>query len=279
MALTAEALLRCPVGCNFLWTIVRDRPPLSQALAPPEAFERVAVALDALNPWADRFDQSLDLALARGARLESLAHEVVAHEASRWWTEPLDPERQILVLSRPPVWADAGVFNPNTRWEDYAQRPARWHTTATLHGDLSCVDVAMHRHVGDWDVRDYDQRRRAVIGNNPTVFEVGSPVDWHMLCAEAPRRNQAGVKPANVGTIVPDWPRLARVYDGVHFSFAGLLTTPFVIEESPVGRTMLWSWDAAFTTWITDVVRPGALLPLTGIPEARRIWHLAPVGL
>ena len=274
----AESLLRCPVGCNFLWTIVRDRAPLSQALAPAEAFERAAVALHALKPWTDRGEQSPDLALARGARLEPLARAVVAHEASRWWTEPFDSERQILVLSRAPVWKSTTAFKPNARLEDSLQRPIRSHTTATLHGDLSCVDVAMLRHVWEWEVPDNYQRRRAEIGENPAVFEVGSPADWHALCVQAPRPNQASESPTNRVTIVPDWERLAGVYDGVHFSFAGLLTAPFVLEESPAGRTMLWSWDAAFTTWITDVVRPGSLLPLTWPSEAREIRDLATAG-
>ena len=70
-----------------------------------------------------------------------------------------------------------------------------------------------------------------------------------------PRRTCTGV------ALVPDWRRLAEDYDGVHLTFAGLLTTPFVPETSESGTTMLWTWDAEITEWLPDAVRPGAPLP------------------
>ena len=64
----AEMLLRCPVGCNFLWTIERDQVPLAQALAPEQAFERATIALRDLYPWANRAARARSEALERYAR-------------------------------------------------------------------------------------------------------------------------------------------------------------------------------------------------------------------
>ena len=97
----AEMLLRCPVGCNFLWTLERDQVPLEQALAPEQAFERATIALRDLDPWANRAPRARSEALERGARLEGLAHEVAAHPSIGWWAEPCDLSRQVLLTETP----------------------------------------------------------------------------------------------------------------------------------------------------------------------------------
>ena len=272
MDLSADALLRCPVGCNFLWTIARDRAPLGEALAPVAAFERAAASLDSLNPWADRFERAFELALARGTQVESLAHEVATHPASQWWTEPFDATRQVLLEDPSPSWQERTGRVPGQRWEDYAQRPTDWQCSSTMHGDLSFADIAILRGLGDWRLTQY-QRRRAILSDAVSVFGIGSPADWHALCAAVPRTNHAKGGLSSIATLVPDWRRLANEYDGVHFTFAGLLTAPFVCEQSSVGSTMLWSWDAEFTIWMTDAARPGHLLPLNEIPPDLHIGH------
>ena len=73
----AARLLRCPVGCAFLLTIVRDEVPIEIAVTPPQAFARAAIALNALNPWSADFERAVTAALSRGADLASLARAVV----------------------------------------------------------------------------------------------------------------------------------------------------------------------------------------------------------
>ena len=102
----AEMLLRCPVGCNFLWTLERDQVPLEQALAPEPALERATIALRDLYPWANRAARAGSEALERGAQLEGLAHEVASHPAIHWWAEPCNLRRQVLLTDHSPLVAE-----------------------------------------------------------------------------------------------------------------------------------------------------------------------------
>ena len=269
----AEALLRCPVGCNFLWTIERDSAPLAEALAPEQAYERATVALDALNPWSDTAVLEREVAIERGTRLDGLAREVAAHPASQWWLDPCDTSRQMLPTYCSSYRQPERPGEPtHIKWEDYAQRPASGHTTSTLYGDVTSIDVAIDRRLVDWERAD--QRSRAIVDQGASVFEITGPADWHALCAAWPRVNKKRNGPAGKGTLVPDWRRVAEEYDGVHLTFAGLLTTPFVRETSAAGTTMLWSWDVEHTTWLRDVVRPGASLQPLDSERPGRIDHI-----
>ena len=113
----AARLLRCPVGCAFLLTIVRDQVPIEIAVTPPQAFARAAAALDALNPWSGDFERTVTAALSRGADLASLARAVVSHPQSRWWTAPMDPTRQVLVIDDTAHPTSARRAPPHPIWE------------------------------------------------------------------------------------------------------------------------------------------------------------------
>lgn len=274
MTLSAEAMLRCPVGCNFLWTIVRDHAPLERALAPAEACERAAVALRALYPWTERSQEALDLALARGHGLEALAREVTAHPASQWWNEPFDIARQVLFTGRALPSRLGPDLGPSPAWEDYAERPTAWRVSSTTHDGVSSADMAMLTRVGDWERPERYQRSRAVVDPGASVFEVTSPEDWHALSAEAPREYLHDSGATETSLLVPDWARLADEYDGVHLTFGGLLTTPHVRVRSAAGTTRLRSWDAEFTIWVTDVVRAGPPLPPAATQHVERVARL-----
>lgn len=280
----AAQLLRCPVGCAFLLTIVRDEVPIEIAVTPPQAFARAAVALNALNPWAADYERTVTAALSRGAELASLARAVVSHPQSRWWTDPMDPTRQVLVIdetsyptSAPappphPIWermqrifkrTSSRAASPasNVRWEDYAQRPRESRITSTLGDGYSCLDTVIAWGVGDWGMVKTHRRFAAEIDESARVFEVSGPADWHTLCVSFPRVNQDPASPAGVGTLVPDWARVATQWDGVHLTFMGLLTAPFARHSSAAGTTMLWSWDTEGTIWLPgNFLRGGAPL-------------------
>ena len=283
----AARLLRCPVGCAFLLTIERDQVPIEIAVTPPQAFARAAAALDALNPWSGDFERTVTAALSRGADLASLARAVVSHPQSRWWTAPMDPTRQVLVIddtAHPtsarrapphPIWeriqrifkrtsSRAALPASNVRWESYAQRPVGWRITSTLWGAYSCVDTAIASGIGDWTQMTSHRRFAAEIDETARVCEVSSPADWHALCVSSPRVNQHPNSPAGIGTLVPDWARVATEWDGIHLTFMGLLTAPFVRHSSAAGTSMLWSWDTEGTLWLPgNFVRAGApLVPL-----------------
>jgi hypothetical protein len=279
----AARLLRCPVGCVFLLTIERDEVPIGLAVTPPQAFARAAIALNALNPWSADFERAVTAALSRGADLASLARAVVTHPQSRWWTAPMDPTRQVLVRddtlypsssrSAPAHHILARIYHlfkraaprspspkSTVRWEDYAQRPTDWRITSTLSGGYSCLDTVIPLGVGDWGMVETHRRFAAEIDESARVFEVSGAADWHALCVSFPRVNQHPNSPAGVGTLAPDWGRVATQWDGVHLTFMGLLTAPFVRHSSAAGTTMLWSWNTEGTLWL-----PGEFM-LAGAP-------------
>ena len=271
----AAGLLRCPIGCAFLLTIERDGFPAALAVAPGQAYARAAVALRALNPWMANSQEATMAVLARAPQLERLAHEVAEQPGAGWWTAPIDSERQVLLVDqepRPPT--------PGWSWEDYAERPIDWRMTSTLRGGVSCGDVVIASGVGDWGDGPL-VRRAAVVNAAARVREIVSPADWHALCASHPHVRQkpepsppprSGVAYAQLGLeqegqdragmLVPDWSALAADWDGVHLTFAGLLTVPFTEHESEAGRTMMWSWDTEGTTWLQGAfLRAGEPLP------------------
>ncbi|MDE2815406.1 MAG: hypothetical protein OXM03_03170 [Chloroflexota bacterium] len=284
----AARLLRCPVGCAFLLTIERDQVPIELAVTPPQAFARAAIALNVLNPWSGDLERTVTAALSRGADLASLARAVVSHPQSRWWTAPMDPTRQLLVIddtAHPasartvphPIWeriqrifkrtsSCAAASKPAVRWESYAQRPREWRITSTLRGEYACLDTAIALGVGEWAMIKLHRRFAAEIDASARVCEISGPADWHELCVSFPSVNQDPNSPAGVGTLSPDWARVATQWDGVHLTFLGLLSTPFVRHCSAAGTTMLWSWDTEGTLWL-----PGNFLR-TGTPLA----HLDP---
>ena len=263
----AARLLRCPVGCVFLLTIERDQVPIEIAVTPPQANARAAAALDALNPWSGDFERTVTAALSRGADLASLARAVVTHPQSRWWTAPMDPTRQVLVIDDTAHPTSARTVPPasNVRWESYAQRPVGWRITSTLRGAYSCVDTAIASGIGDWTQMTSHRRFAAEIDETARVCEVSSPADWHALCVSSPRVNQHPNSPAGIDTLSPDWGRVGTQWNGVHLTFMGLLTAPFVRYSSADGTaTMLWSWNTEGTIWL-----PGDFL--------RRASPLAPI--
>ncbi len=262
----AARLLRCPVGCVFLLTIERDEVPIELAVTPPQAFARAAIALDALNPWSADFERTVAAALSRGADLASLARAVVTHPQSRWWSAPMDPTRQLLVIDDTAHPTSARTVPPasNVRWESYAQRPVGWRITSTLRGAYSCVDTAIASGIGDWTQMTSHRRFAAEIDKSTRVFEVSGPADWHTLCVSFPRVNQHPNSPAGIDTLSPDWSCVATQWDGVHLTFMGLLTAPLVRHSSAAGTTMLWSWNTEGTIWL-----PGDFL--------RRASPLAPI--
>ncbi|MDE2837182.1 MAG: hypothetical protein OXL97_06695 [Chloroflexota bacterium] len=289
----AAALLRCPIGCAFLLTIARDGMPAALAVAPQQAFARAAVALRFLNPWITNFDEATAAVLARAPQLERLAHQVAAEPGAGWWTAPVDRERQVLLVDREPT--DRSAPAPGWNWEDYAERPIDWRMTSTLRGGVSCGDVVIASGVGDWGDGPL-VRSMAKVDGAARVWEVVTPADWHVLCASHQRVRSKpepsppprsgwhyaplGVQtegPDRAGMLVPDWSALAAYLDGVHLTFAGLLTVPFVERTSGAGRTMMWSWDTEGTMWLQGAfLRAGEPLPPApdGLDSDELVRHL-----
>lgn len=257
----AEGLLRCPVGCAFLLTIARDRVPITHAVTPRQAFGRAVTALHTVNPWMSGFDRVVAAILAKGPDLTTLTQEIAEHTAGGWWNSPIDYSRQVLISNDEMDRASSRCMSPASiaHWEAYAQRPVPWSFTSTLRGKYSCLDTVIASGVGDWMEPEGYRRCVAEIADSVRVLEISSPADWHELCVAFPSVNQDRNSPAEAGSLSPDWARVASRWDGVHLTFTGLLTTPFVCYRSAAGTTMLWSWDTEGTMWLPrDFLRAGA---------------------
>ena len=223
-----DQLLHCPVGCAFLLAIQRAGVAVGRVVQPQQAFARAAAALRALNPWSPSFGNAVYRAVGAGAELRDLAERVVQHPNARWWTAPFNRARQMLVEEE-----TGPIPIPNPSWEAYAQRPVGWQLTSTLHGDVSCADAIIAAGIGDWG-QTGTTRRRVLVPATTAAAEINGPADWHDLCARFPRTEEAA-SPEEGGFLTPDWRLLAAQYGGVHLTFMGLLTAPFVRVSTSAG--------------------------------------------
>lgn len=108
------------------------------------------------------------------------------------------------------------------------------------------------------------------------IYQISSPDDWVRLVEEFPRvseldaevrRDLQSVGYRNVGRwqrcLVPDWPAVAAVYDGVHLTWAGFLTVD--ARPIPSGEremTGLRRWGSERTAWLGPVHLDPEPLPI-----------------
>lgn len=64
---------------------------------------------------------------------------------------------------------------------------------------------------------------------------------------------------------MPDFSLVAANWDGVHLSFGGLLIATHVPVEGPGGRTLLDSWEAEQTVWLSP-----SFVAETRLPDLER---------
>ncbi len=234
--------------------------------------------------------------------------KVAEQPGTGWWAASFDRERQVLLVDNQP--ASRTTPGSGWDWEDYAERPRDWRMTSTLHGCISCGDEVIASGVGDWGDGPL-VRRTAMVDGAARVREIDTPAGWHALCASHPRVRSkpeqihpprsgwqyasldlAQQGPDREGMLVPDWRALAADLDGVHLTFAGLLSVPFVEHASDAGRTMMWSWDTESTMWLQSTfLRAGEPMPPSpkdlgsdelvhhlsdaylGIPNSGQLWQ------
>ncbi len=251
--MTEQQIIRCPVGCAFLYSIERDNVPIETAVRPRDAFRRLAKAHVLLSPWGIDFDKTAAELLARGPRWAELAKRLLGHAGSGWWADPIDLERQVL-LTDPALRPS----RQNLRWESYAQRPTVWQATSTERDGTTSLNAAIWYGAGDWPIPASLLQHRALIDSAARVLEIGGPSDWHSLCAKYPRRIETGEGPANNYTLSPDWRSVRQDWDGIHISFMAQLVAPFVAQETEHGTSMMWAWQSEATLWVSrDAVHRG----------------------
>jgi len=224
---------------------------------------------------------------AAAASMLPVARSLAAAPAAQWWWEPSDRDHQRWLGAgggQPPrgtvltegVRAQAAA---DAEEERQAARDLPWppekdklytgtwwspplgsgvFTTTGPVGPLPAVEAgcALDSAGEDrFDVWNID------IGPQARIWNVTSPDDWARLAARYPRDVSASRRhdwyrwTGRDGTwILPDWPRVARDWDGVHLSIAGYITAASGTAIPAAGAaTVLAGWGPDQTLWLNDV--------------------------
>ncbi|GAA4748619.1 hypothetical protein GCM10023328_33750 [Modestobacter marinus] len=292
-----EDFLQAPLAAAFL--VLADRNDLDgdQLADPATACTLASTALRELNPWSGGTRPAVVRAdvLEAARPLRSLLAAVLADERNSWWDAPLQRDAQLLLTGRedrqPDPFQVPVPVGPIGSWETYAQKPVHALITSTelavpagepirssAHAELACG-------ASDWDPAYPVDQRRLQVAEHARIAEVHSAADWHALStrygdpathhgSDSSLREVAEID----NGLAPTWSALAADYDGVHLSFAGLLSALYVPVSSPQsGTTTLWAWDWECTHWIRSVFIDTTALPqLPEPPQAMNYWQ--PLG-
>jgi hypothetical protein len=265
--------------------VLADRLGLNaERLAEPATASALAsTALRDLNPWTVEAAANRVRALALVQPLRDLVTAVVTDLRNAWWSAPLDRGAQLLLTGqddprRDPMHVQT-PDGPNDAWETYAQKPLRSIETSTelpvahdepirsgAHAELSCG-------ISDWDAVYPVHQVRLQVSSTARVYEVGSAADWHSLVqryggwatypgSDDNLRDAAGIDNGPA----PTWSTVAEDYDGVHLTFAGLLTGLYVPHTTEDVSTTLWAWNWESTHWLRSVFTSATTLD--DLPEA-----------
>ena len=246
---------------------------------PATASVLAASALSDLDPWTGQQPQVRARALELVRPLRPLVAEVLADPRNAWWDAPVDRARQLRVTDRD---VDPGIPTAPTGagadswWETYAQQPAdhaRRRTSTELPPAVgeparSGVHAALGCWAGDWDPVYPLRQTRFRVPASARVHEIRSARDWHALCLRyadtanyaGPDTNLLDSAQLNHGP-APEWSRVAGDWDGVHLTFAGLLTALYVPVAASGVLTTLWTWEWESTLWLRPVLEEAEALP------------------
>ena len=159
-------------------------------------------------------------------------------------------EQQMAEYRRFPAGA-----GPGSQWWSC---PRAFETTRCLDGLGAVILAVCEDGFGDtealvWPVAISDEAR---------VYEVDGPAAWQQLVTAYPRVATASYRHTWYWTgwdgdwLVPDWPAVARDWDGVHLTVAAYLETAGRTLRVGSARTMLAGWNPDETYWFADVLVP-----------------------
>lgn len=265
-----------------------------------EAADQIAgpwnpMALTSL-PSAYRFaPQRAGIARAIADRFTSTLATGIERSAQQWWNTPNDETGGSA--------AELHISQHGHGHGSYCCGEWPWRSAWTV----TAPPPELHETLVDaWEMYfGRIHRWRFEVASTARVFEIDCPDDWRRLVAaypddvsgrhsgwELPGRNQhrsdvADVASASAGAAarfdvrvaMPDWNRVAADWDGVHLSWAGLLTCEgHVLDIPDLGShvvTMLRFWFTERTLWLrsSPFGRP------TGLPAATLTGQLEPTAV
>jgi hypothetical protein len=274
-----DEFLRAPAAAA-MFVLAADRGLDPQRLAEPAtAIALASTALRELNPWTGAAAAQRAHALAAVGPLRALVNAVVADPRNAWWSAPLDRTAQLLLTGddepRPDPMDVPVPAGPSTEWEGYAQKPLPGVATSTelpvpaaeaircgAHAELACGS-------SDWSPGYPVRQARLHVAPTARVYEVDSAADWHRLVlrygdpdahrgSDPNLRELAGIDHGPA----PTWSAVADDHDGVHLTFAGLLTGLYVPVTTGRVSTTLWAWEWECTRWLRS-----AFVAVTDLPD------------
>ena len=191
-------------------------------------------------------------ALAAALRAQAAADEEEERQAARELPWPPEP----------------GTRYSGTWWSPPFPRGV--FTTTGPIGPLPAVEIGCATDAGEDRFEIWD----AGISPQARIWNITGPDDWARLTARYPRDVTASRRhdwyhaTGRAGTwMLPDWPRAARDWDGVHLSITGYITgTGFAIPAAGAA-TVLTGWEPDQTLWLNDVfTRTDRVGTWTGTP-------------
>lgn len=217
----ADALLASPATSH--WWDPLSRSDQRHLQWRPEPFPRQSEVGDAVKTGMSQERLQNEDGLARRRPREQSGVRVGAH----WWSTPRFTS---LTATTPPVGdiAALGLGCWVDVWKPFG------HADATV-----------------WAME---------ISSAARVLEISEPEDWRILVENFPR----DVTGTNDGEWrswtgkagpwrLPDWERVATLYDGVHVTVGGYLSTSGLALPAAGGYTVLAGWVPGETLWLRDV--------------------------
>ncbi|WP_369054614.1 hypothetical protein [Kineococcus terrestris] len=279
-----EEFLRAPLAAAFFVVAGFDGLDADDLADPATASTVAATAVGELEPWTGEAARVRARAVEAVQDLRPLVRRVLGDERNAWWDAPLRREAQLHLRGRddraPDPLAVPVPRGPLSAWETYAQRGEHALITSTelpvpLDAPVRSGAHAVLAHgAGDWQPGYPVRQQRLRVAEHARVAEVHAPGDWHALvarCGDPATHPGSDPHLADSGEVdngpAPTWSALAADLDGVHLSFAGLLSSLHVpVTSAEVGTTSLWSWEHEGTHWVRSVFTGVSELAALGQP-------------
>lgn len=293
-ARTADAFLAAPAG-QALLALVEGHGLAPADLADPlTAVHLVTSAMDLISRWDPVTPARLErLALDSPAR-RPLAERLASAPELDWWFAPLDRDAQLWSSLAGSDYLEPGLdratAGPLSGFERYAHKPTpSILTSSAVADDLSSLIVASVLGSNDMQPHPFEEIRRTRLAVRPhaRVYEITGPAAWAALARRYPaidpgNHHQAvnadgSLEPGEPPEVVPDWPAVARDWDGVHVSLGAVLLATDVRVEDETGMSRLWAWNAEGTYWLRWAFSAANPLPDLD-PGPIGLGQLDPIG-
>lgn len=232
-----------------------------------EPAKLASTVLERIGGWAWHPDAQAARPYLTAARewFHDAAEQLVRAPGARWWWDPIDRARQTLLSGVVPSMpkAASSQVDPDVLSAADWRIPRQLTTSTMVSADMPAVELCdpevierLPEPVGCW---------RTTVSADVTVYEIGSPDDWRQLCERYPREITLPTEfrkwDANArAALVPDWPNVARDWDGLHLCIGGLLSTAGLPIQTGDLVCLLEDVDTELTTWFNPRFRVDDLI-------------------